>query len=92
MKQNIYALISGKVKVSTKILFALFMSLPFLMQVDAVKNFLTPIFAAHPKIAATVSSLAGIALLLHNPQVQQALGITVSESKSTTVTVEPVKE
>lgn len=86
MKESMMELITGKAKASTKALLALFMALPFLMQIDAVKNFVTPLLLAHPKISTAVGSLTSIALLLHNPQVQRVLGITTVET-STTVEV-----
>ena len=79
MKQNLLALIKGEVKVSTKVLFGLFLALPLLMQNDASKNFVTPILSMHPKIAAAVGSLVSISVLLHNPQVQTILGIKTGE-------------
>lgn len=75
MKQGLVAVISGKAKSSTRWLFGLFLALPFLMQMDAFKNLVTPLFAAHPKVSSAFGSLTALALLLHNPTVQQVLGI-----------------
>ena len=45
-----------------------------LMQIPLVNNFVTPILAAHPKIAPAVACLLGIAALLHIPTVQNLIG------------------
>jgi hypothetical protein len=75
MKRNLVAIITGKAKASTKWLFGAIVSFGGLMQIDAVKNFVTPLVAKHPKISAIVVCLTTIGTLLHDPRVQQVLGI-----------------
>ena len=59
-------------------LIGVLIGLAGLMQIDAVKNFVTPIFNAHPKIAAVVAAAIGIGMLLQNPAVQKILHIDVT--------------
>jgi hypothetical protein len=67
-------------------LIGLLVGLAGLMQIDAVKNFVTPILAMHPKISSIVMALCGIGLLLQNPYVRKILHIdTVTQQTTTTI-------
>jgi hypothetical protein len=87
MKHNFVAVITGKAKASTRWLFGLFLALPLLMQNDAFKNLVTPLLAAHPKAASAFGSITALALLLHDPKVQQVLGIGEITTLPTPATV-----
>lgn len=66
---------TAKLKVSTKSLVSALLGFGAVMQVPAVSAYVLTITKDHAHIAAWVTSLAGAAMLLHNPQVQEALGI-----------------
>jgi hypothetical protein len=59
----------------TKFLIGAIITLAGAMQLDVVKNFMTPIVANHPKISSIIAGIVGLGLLLQNPQVQKALHI-----------------
>ena len=62
----------------TKWAISVIVGLALLMQIDIVKNFITPILTQHPKIASIVMGLAGIGLLLQNPAVQRILHLDIT--------------
>lgn len=66
---------TAKLKVSTKTLVALLFAFGSAMQVPAVNQFVLSITAQHKNLASIVTAITGIAMLLHNPEVQDALGI-----------------
>lgn len=70
MKDSVATLISGKIKASTKVLIGLLIAFPATMQIEAVKNFVTPLAAAHPKLATAIGALVTIGLVLHSPAIQ----------------------
>lgn len=92
MRENFIAIITLKVKHSTKVIVALLMAIPAAVQFPSVKNFLSTVYAAHPKWATTIGGLVALGTLLHSPKIQQALGIDVPEGAkvdaTATVTVE----
>jgi hypothetical protein len=70
MKQNLFALIQGQVKNSTKILVGLILGFPVLMQDETVKNFVTKSAAAHPRISSVIAAMTLLSALLHSPTLQ----------------------
>jgi hypothetical protein len=72
---NLIAIIQGKAKTSTKWLLGAIVSFATLMQIDAVKNLVTPLVAHHPKVSSIIAALIAIGTLLHNPTVQQVFGL-----------------
>jgi len=67
----------SKLKFSTKGLIGFLLGLGSLLQVPQVS---APVFAfikLHPHYAAAFGALTGIITLLHNPQVEAALGINI---------------
>jgi hypothetical protein len=81
----------------SKTFIGIITGLALLMQLDVVKNFVTPILAGHPKISSIVMGLVGIGLLLQNPAVQKILhlnitsdSVKVSDSTGITVVSVPV--
>lgn len=66
---------TAKLKVSTKSMVAALLAFGGLMQVPAVSQLVLKITVNHPTIASIVTAVLGIYTVLHNPQVQDALGI-----------------
>lgn len=66
---------TAKLKVSTKTLVALLVAFGSAMQIPAVNQLVLSITAQHKNFASIVTAITGIAMLLHNPEVQDALGI-----------------
>jgi len=66
---------TAKLKVSTKGLVGLFVAFGSFMQIPAVKDFVLKQTEHHPRVAAWATTVAGIYAVLHNPEVQEALGI-----------------
>lgn len=67
----------SKLKFSTKSLIGFLFSIGSLLQIPQVS---APVFAfvkLHPHYASAFAALTGIIALLHNPQVQAALGIDI---------------
>jgi hypothetical protein len=62
----------------TKWAIGVIVGLAGLMQIDAVKNFVTPILAQHPKISSIVLGLVAVGLLLQNPAVQRILHLDIT--------------
>lgn len=76
---------TSKLKISTKALVSGFIGLGGLAQIPAVNIPLTAFLTQHPKIAPLVASALGVWTVLHNPQVEDFLGIkTTTEVKQTT--------
>jgi len=71
----VVALDLSKLKISTQSLVAFLITLGGLLQIPQVSAFVLGLAAKHPHIAVAVGVITGIAALLHNPQVEQALGI-----------------
>lgn len=78
---------TAKLKISTKTLVGLFLAFGSAMQIPAVNQFVLSVTAQHKNLASLVTVLSGIALLLHNPEVQDALGI-----KKTVAVTETMEE
>ena len=75
---------TAKLKISTKTMLALLLGFGSVMQIPVVNEFVAAITSRHRNIAAVVTTLMGIYALLHNPEVQDALGIktTVQVTKT----------
>jgi hypothetical protein len=88
---------ASKVKLSTKGVVAFLLGVGSLLEVPAVS---TPVFAAaksHPHFAVALGVLTGLVALLHNPKVEQLLGVqtdtvttTVGAASRTVTTQVPV--
>ena len=72
---------TAKLKVSTKSMVAALLAFGGLMQVPAVSQLVLKITANHPTIASVVTALLGIYTVLHDPRVQDALGIETDAEK-----------
>lgn len=72
---------TARLKVSTKTLFSLFAAFGTVMQIPAVNQYVLAVTAEHKHLAALVTAISGIALLLHNPEVQGVLGVAKDEAK-----------
>lgn len=66
---------TAKLKISTKTMLGLLVGFGSLMQIPAVNQLVASITLQHKNIAAIVTTLMGTYALLHNPEVQDALGI-----------------
>jgi uncharacterized protein YjgD (DUF1641 family) len=66
---------TAKLKISTKTMLGAVIGFGSLMQVPVVNQFVASVTMQHPHLAAIVTSVMGIYALLHNPEVQDALGI-----------------
>lgn len=66
---------TAKLKVSTKSLMGLVVSAGALFQVPAVHDFMIAQAENHPHILGIIASLTAACTLLHNPQVEDILGI-----------------
>ena len=93
MKDNILSIVTTRAKASTKALFAVVMSLGGLLQIPAVEDFTHKLFQHHPHVISIIATLGGIYVLMHNPQVQSALGIELPDDAkitgaTATVTIE----
>jgi hypothetical protein len=62
-------------KVSTKSLLGVFTAAGALWQIQPVRDFVMVQVHAHPHWAGAVGWVSGLWALLHNPEVQQALGL-----------------
>ncbi len=80
----------AQLKATTKSLVALAVSAGGLFQVPAVHDALISATHAHPHWAGAIGPAMAIGALLHNPQVQAALGVKRTvEVKTETVAVDP---
>lgn len=66
---------TSKLQASTKNLMGLVVTAGTLFQIPAVHDFLIIQVHAHPHLAGIFGTLTAVAALLHNPQVQDVLGI-----------------
>lgn len=66
---------TAKLKVSTKSMVGALIAFGGFMQIPAVSQFALKITASRPSIASVVTAVLGVYAVLHNPQVQDALGI-----------------
>ena len=66
---------TSKLRVSTKRLVALLLAAGSLFQVPEVHDQLIAMAHGHPHIIGWIGAATGIAMLLHRPEVQDALGI-----------------
>jgi hypothetical protein len=81
---------TSKLRISTKGLVGFIVSAGTLFQIPEVHDFLISAAHNHPHILGILGSLTGVAALLHNPQVQDALGIKRTvEVKTEEVTLAP---
>ena len=79
-------------RVSTKSLVSALFAFGAAMQIPAVSTFVYQQTASHPRIASALTAVLGIVALLHNPQVQAALGIEQTVTVETkTVDLAPVQ-
>lgn len=70
VKDSVLLVIRGQLKGSTKAFIGLIIAFPTLMQIDAVKNFVTPLAAAHPKLATAIGGITLLGTLMHTPVIQ----------------------
>lgn len=66
---------TSKLQASTKKLMGLVVTAGTLFQVPAVHDFILSQVHDHPHISGIVATLTGIFTLLHNPQVEEVLGL-----------------
>lgn len=66
---------TAKLKVSTKSMVAAVLAAGSVLQVGVVHDYVLSIAGAHPHVVAAIGTITGIYGLLHNPEVQDALGI-----------------
>lgn len=79
---------TGKLKLSTKSLVSFVLTFGGLMQIPQFGNIVMALAKGHPHITIAVASLSSAAMLLHNPQVEQLLGIKQTvETKTEEVTL-----
>ena len=70
---------TSKLKISTKSLVVMLMGFGTLMQIPAVSQFVLALTSQHKNVASVVTAITGIAMLLHNPEVQDVLGMKRAE-------------
>jgi hypothetical protein len=66
---------TDKLKISTKSVAAFVFGFAGLMQIPAVGQFVSSVTTRHPGLASLVATLTAVSLLLHDPQVDSALGV-----------------
>ncbi len=66
---------TAKLRISTKSVATAFFSFAALMQVPEVNHAVMNVVEGHARLASLVASVISLAALLHNPQVEAALGI-----------------
>lgn len=66
---------TSKLQASTKNLMGLVVTAGTLFQIPAVHDFVLLQVHDHPHISGIVATLTGIFTLLHNPQVEEVLGL-----------------
>lgn len=69
------------IRVSTKTIMGVLTALTALWQVQEVRDFVIGSVHSHPHLASVVGFIGSILALLHNPQVQQALGLEEKENQ-----------
>lgn len=72
---------TSKLKVSTKGLLSAFIAFGGFMQIPAVRNCVLKLTEHHPHLAPIATAIAGIYTLLHDPQVQDALGMSARDKE-----------
>lgn len=72
---------TSKLKISTKGLVAGFIAFGGFMQIPAVNQFVLSITAEHKHVVSVLTALAGIYTVLHDPQVQDALGMSSQDEE-----------
>lgn len=72
---------TGKIKLSTKTVMAALTTLTALWQVQQVRDFVIGEVHLHPHLASVAGLISSLWGLLHNPEVQQALGLDGDEAK-----------
>ena len=74
---------TSKLRVSTKQLLGLVGAAGALLQIQAVHDFVIAHAVAHPHVTIVLAMITAAAALLHDPQVQDALGVkhTVIDKK-----------
>ena len=78
---------TAKLRISTKSIVAAFMSFGALMQVPEVNSLVLSLTERHKRLVAIVTAVGGIYTVLHDPKVQDALGI-----KHTTEVIDKMEE
>jgi hypothetical protein len=66
---------TSKLKISTKGIVGFFVAFGGFMQIPAVSSFVLDLTSHNKRIVAALTAIGGIYTVLHNPQVQDALGI-----------------
>lgn len=66
---------TSKLQASTKNLMGIVVTAGTLFQIPAVHDFILLQVHDHPHISGIVATLTGVFTLLHNPQVEEVLGI-----------------
>jgi hypothetical protein len=83
---------TAKLKISTKSMVAAVFTLGSLLQIGVVHDYVLSLAHDHPHVVAFTATITGIYGLLHNPEVQDALGIKRTvEVKETTEEVSLAK-
>ncbi len=81
---------TSKLQASTKQLMGLLVTAGTLFQIPAVHDYLISLVHNHPHLAGVFGTVAGVFALLHNPEVQDVLGIKRTvEVKTEQVTIAP---
>jgi hypothetical protein len=81
---------TSKLRVSTKSLVGLVVTAGTLFQIPAVHDFIIALAHNHPHVLGFFGTVTGVIGLLHNPAVQDVLGIKRSvEVKTEEVTIAP---
>lgn len=83
---------TANLKISTKSIVTGLLAFGAFMQIPAVNAFVIAQTTLHPKLTGLITAISGVYAVLHNPQVQEALGVkqTVT-TESVTVAPEPPK-
>jgi hypothetical protein len=81
---------TAKLKVSTQAMVASVLTLGGLLQIPEVHDVVLSLTHDHPHIVTILATFTGVYGLLHNPEVQDALGIKRTiEVKEETVSLAP---
>lgn len=81
---------TSKLRISTKGLVGFIVTAGTLFQIPEVHDFLIAAAHNHPHILGILGSVTGVCALLHNPEVQDALGIKRTvEVKTEEVNIAP---
>jgi hypothetical protein len=76
---------TAKLKVSTKTMVGAVLAAGSVLQIQVVHDYVLSLAQAHPHVVAIAGTITGVYGLLHNPEVQDALGIkrTVEVTQTT---------